>query len=185
MCEPTIRECISQGHKRDPTRQPRVSPSTAASPQPASACAGSRAAHTKKHREENPRSCAEVRFSNQASPQLCCPQSVEGRQAQTVMPELLLSACCWALLPGAGRREEEKSSSARSPRLQRLSPYKWGWRGKGAPMGPRVTLQDLIRRRCLMGHKSWAILWQHFAAYVRKVVFWFVYSNVQHKTSSL
>lgn len=36
-----------------------------------------------------------------------------------------------------------------------------------------------------MGHKSWAILWQHFAAYLGKAAFWFAYANVQRKTSLL
>lgn len=41
-------------------------------------------------------------------------------------------------------------------------------------------------RGCLMGQKSWATLWQPFAAcMVRKAVLCFDDSSVQHKTFSL
>lgn len=59
-----------------------------------------------------------------------------GREACRMMPG---GAACWALLPGAGRREKWKNSSALSLHLQHRSPYKRGWRGRGFPTGPRIT----------------------------------------------
>lgn len=92
----------------------------------------------------------------------------------------LAGLCCLELAGGKNRKIVLPSPHA----CRTFHPKKGDGEGESFLQGH--VSQRCVLRCCLMGQKSWAILWQRFATCtVRKAVVWFFDSNMQRKTSSL